>query len=582
MMGALLYLHFTSSWNRLVSRLKRLKQPKYLIGGIVGGIYIYFYFFRVLFLGPRSGQGDISSWFTPENMRMIECGAGLALCVIILLSWVVPNKRAALTFTEAEIAFLFSAPVTRRTLIQFKLLRSQLGILFTVLIFTLISRRVGGNALIHALGWWLILSVLNLHFMGVSFLRTQLLDRGITNWTRRVVLLTIVGGVLAGIGFWVWKSLPAMTGVTSDNPAQLVEYFRLLVASGPIPLLLFPFRLLVRPYLTENLGQFVLAAWPAFLILAAHYWWVIRSDVAFEEASVEASRKLSERVAAARAGKLRSGAAAKPRRAPFNLNPQGSPAVALFWKNLIGSGQLFNKRLVLILTLMTVFAGLAMAQGSMSHSVVAILGILAMMLLAWSILLGPQVLSQDLRQDLKMADVIKLYPMKGWQVVLGELLAPAVILTVIQWLLIPLAVGGLLNLDRKNELQLSTIIGFAIALAIMAPTLNLLSFVIPNTSVLLLPAWFQTDKAVPHGIETMGQRIVLLFGQLLVLLVSALPAGVVFTAVLLVVKWAVGWAIAAPIAGVAAAAVIALEVSVAVLLMGRWFEKLDVSKELGS
>ena len=86
---------------------------------------------------------------------------------------------------------------------------------------------------------------------------------------------------------------------------------------------------------------------------------------------------------------------------------------------------------------------------------------------------------------------------------------------------------------------------------------------------------------MPHGIEAMGQRIILLFGQMLVLLISALPAGAVFTVILLALNWAVGWWIAAPIAGLAATAVIAVEVSVAVLLMGRWFERLDVSLEGG-
>ena len=46
MIAALFYLQYQSFYNRLVSRFKRLKQPKYLIGAIVGGLYFYFYFFR--------------------------------------------------------------------------------------------------------------------------------------------------------------------------------------------------------------------------------------------------------------------------------------------------------------------------------------------------------------------------------------------------------------------------------------------------------------------------------------------------------------------------------------------------------
>ena len=46
MFSALFYLQYHTVRNRLVYRFKRLKQPKYLIGAIVGGLYLYFYFFR--------------------------------------------------------------------------------------------------------------------------------------------------------------------------------------------------------------------------------------------------------------------------------------------------------------------------------------------------------------------------------------------------------------------------------------------------------------------------------------------------------------------------------------------------------
>lgn len=164
MIAALLYLQYHSFRNRLVSRVKRLKQPKYLIGAIVGGIYFYFYFFRYLFRGyggrpvVNMSIPVVNMSISPEHLQLVELLGALVLFVIVLLAWIIPHERAALTFTEAEVAFLFPAPLTRRNLIHFKLVRSQLRILFSALFLTLISRRFGGNAWIHALGWWLILS----------------------------------------------------------------------------------------------------------------------------------------------------------------------------------------------------------------------------------------------------------------------------------------------------------------------------------------------------------------------------------------------------------------------------------------
>ena len=70
---------------------------------------------------------------------------------------------------------------------------------------------------------------------------------------------------------------------------------------GPLVYLLWPFRIVVRPYLAADSWEFLKSLGPSLLMLGLHFVWVVRSNVAFEEASVEASRKMAERVAAIRA-----------------------------------------------------------------------------------------------------------------------------------------------------------------------------------------------------------------------------------------------------------------------------------------
>ncbi len=578
-MGALIYLVAVSFRNRLVSRVKRLRQPKYLVGAVVGGAYFYFYFFRFLVRRPSAEGLSGATWLTPENMPLVETLAGLAFAIVVLLGWLLPHSRAALTFTEAEIAFLFPAPVKRRTLIQFKLLRSQLAILFTVLVFTFVFRRGGAHVWMTAVGWWLIFSTLNLHFLAASFLRTMLLDRGITNWTRRLVILAFVIVVTGAVGLWARTSLPVMQPIDWARPAEWLKQWRGAVEAGPLPIALYPFRLMVRPYLASQAREFLVSALPALGILAVHYLWVIRANIAFEEASLEASRKLARRIEAVKAGRQGAGQPTGARRDPFVLRPDGPVEVAFLWKNLLGAGGHFNARLFIGLSVALGVLVVGLLRSSQPGGWVGIVGMVAVILLAWSLLLGPQVVMQDLRQDLRMADHLKVYPLRGWRIVLGQLLAPSMILTLVQWLLIPIAVAGLVRLDAQTRDAAGIIISIGVAAAIVAPSLNLLGLVIPNAAVLLLPAWFLTDKTAPAGIETTGQRIVMFLGQFLVLLVGALPAAVVFTSVLLVVKWMAGWWLAAPLAGLAAAVVLLAEVGVAVAIMGRWFEKLDVSAE---
>src|ERR1700690_667846 len=132
MTPALLYLQYHSIKNRTVMRIKRLKQPKYLMGAVVGGLYFYWYFFRTFLVAPSRGQ-HFALLASPDNRALFESLGALVLLIPLLLAWILPNQLAALTFTEAEVAFLFPAPISRRTLIHFKLLRSQIAILFTTL-----------------------------------------------------------------------------------------------------------------------------------------------------------------------------------------------------------------------------------------------------------------------------------------------------------------------------------------------------------------------------------------------------------------------------------------------------------------
>src|SRR6266496_6503805 len=209
MIGALFYLQAQSIRNRLRARLRRLKKPKYLAGALVGAAYFYFFFFRNVFAERQRGGAALGA-ISQESVELYELLGALVVFVMMLSTWVVPHQRAALAFTEAEIAFLFPAPVTRKTLIHFKLLRSQAAILFTTLLLTFITRRFGGGgtAWVRAAGWWVILSTLNLHTLGASFARTRLLDHGMSNLRRRVLVLSALALLLAATVLWVKRTIP--------------------------------------------------------------------------------------------------------------------------------------------------------------------------------------------------------------------------------------------------------------------------------------------------------------------------------------------------------------------------------------
>jgi len=576
MIAALLYLQYHTVRNRLVNRFKRLKQPKYFVGAIVGGLYFYFYFFRYLFRG-FGGRPGVNLTFSPEHLQLFELVGALALFVIVLLAWIIPHERAALTFTEAEVAFLFPAPITRRTLIHFKLLRSQFGILFTTLLFTFFSRRFGGNVWIHAFGWWLILSTLNLHFLGSSFARTMLLDRGISNWLRRLLVFGLAVAMAGAVWVWAKRTLPALSSADTANLNAILDYAQRVLTAGPALYLLYPFRLMVRPFLAPDAPAFFVALAPGLLLFLLHYLWVIYSDVAFEEASVEASQKLAVRIAAVRAGNWQGAKKNRKAKRPwFRLTGTGPAATALFWKNLIGVGQVFSVRLWISIIVVVVVFGVMFASKPQSHGFSIVAAFLIAIALGYSLLLGPQLLRLDFRNDLPLADILKTFPMRGWQIALGEILAPVAVLAVFQWLLLLVGAGLVFYLPVKQE---ALFLAIALGAAVVLPVLDLLLLLIPNAAVLLFPSWIQTGKDSPRGIEATGQRLIFALGQLLALLLALLPAAAAFVGIFFLLYCAFGPAAAVPLASFAATIILAAEAGFGVVLLAKLFERFDVTEE---
>ncbi|MBE7212243.1 MAG: hypothetical protein INR65_14570 [Gluconacetobacter diazotrophicus] len=592
MFSALLYLQFQTVKNRLLERLRRLRRPRYFFGALAGGLYLLLVFARPIFFATHPGFGGgrhpLPALLPEVSAGVWEFVAALALAVVLLLAWLLPHERAALIFTEAEIAFLFPAPIRRRTLIHYKLLRSQLAVFFTSIFFALFSRWSGGvgGALLRAAGFWLLLSTLNLHLLGASFARTLLLEHGVTTWRRRGLILAVLVALGAGAVWWTRGQVPPLEAADTESIGAFARYVQTIANTAPAYWLLLPFRVAVRPFLASgDAAAFGAAVGPALLLLGLHYLWVVWSDVAFEEASIAASQRHAVRTAAMRSGNWQNARPARKRRAPFRLAPTGPPAVAILWKNLLGAGQFFNARLAIAFIAYAAIAGSAFGSTGGGQGVwVPVVGTMCIFLLGMTLLFGPQIVRQDFRRDLAAADLLKIYPLRGWQVALGELLAPALILTVVEWVLIVLA-ATLLHGGSALPFHPERRAAAALAAALLCPTFNVVSLLIPNAAALLMPAWFATPDtpgatANSRGIEVIGQRLLFLLAQVAALALALLPAGATFFLVyLFAAKPYLPDVAVLPAAAVAATLVFAGEAAGGLALLGSWFESYDVSAE---
>jgi hypothetical protein len=216
------------------------------------------------------------------------------------------------------------------------------------------------------------------------------------------------------------------------------------------------------------------------------------------------------------------------------------------------------------------------SSNAQSHGFFIVAACLIAVALGYSLLLGPQLLRLDFRHDLPLADILKTFPLRGWQIALGEILAPVFVLAVFQWVLLLIGAGLIFCLPGEHA---ALLLAIAFGAAVVLPLLDVLMLMIPNAAVLLFPSWIQTGKDSLRGIEATGQRLVFALGQLLVLAVALLPAVGAFCGVLFLLKLALGYAAAVPFAALAAAIILAMEAGLGVMLLGRLFERFDVSDE---
>ncbi len=126
------YLAWRSAHNRVARQVRHLRSPRYVAALLLGLTYLWFV---VIAQRPAPAVGGLA------DPRWLELVGALALLGAVAWGWIFGVERRVLAFSPAEVTFLFSGPVSRRGLIQFKLLRSQLLILFNALLWTLILSR---------------------------------------------------------------------------------------------------------------------------------------------------------------------------------------------------------------------------------------------------------------------------------------------------------------------------------------------------------------------------------------------------------------------------------------------------------
>ena len=524
--GAFAFLLFNSTRNRIVAQIRRLRTPRYAIGFVLGLGYFWMVFGRHAF-SARARAGA-----PPGIMGPFETIAPLFVLTILAGIWLFGGDMSALAFSEAEVAMLLTAPVSRRTLVKYKLAQSQLVILLNVIIWTFILRRGTGSlpSVLSAMSVWVIFTTLSLHRMGEALHRASKNEYRAAGqkpkWFAKV-FATVVGLII--FASLVAVPLSKIGPPDGKNPLAFVKSIWAFLESPGVQTVLYPFHLLIAPTFAKTIPSWGAAMLPALGIVALHLWWVLSSDAAFEEAAALASTERARKIEAMRSRRTtqfdQDGSEVKK---TISLAPTGIPAVAIVWKNAIALKRTIKLGALLRLPILAfAVAGFIGWKSGNPGRVVSIVALMMAILLP---LLAVQVLRNDLRSDMLHLPFLKSLPLAGADLVLAEVVSIAVVMAALQLVLFVIAGVALLMSSGVNPVRASIVIGILITLPLTLLALDGAICTIVNGSAVLFPGWIRLGPSGPGGVEVMGQMMLsmiasaLAFGLMLIV-PAALGAG---------------------------------------------------------
>ncbi|HEV8605989.1 MAG TPA: putative ABC exporter domain-containing protein [Tepidisphaeraceae bacterium] len=363
----------------------------------------------------------------PETLRLYGTGALLAYCVMVVLTSV---GEPAVTFSAAEVDFLFPGPFSRRELLAYKILGSAFSSLITAGFMLIWLGRYAHSLLAAFLAVMLVLNFLQLFSMAVAMF-SGLMGARAFNIQRKVILFVLTVAIVVAIGHWL-QVRQGQGPIQWMAAAEKLPIFRLALA---------PLRWFTEVFAARRIWP-DLVTWAscALLVNLIMVLVVFLLDVQFLEASAAQSERHYARLQRMRSGGVLAGRSGTGK-ARWGL---GEPPVwggmgPLAWRQMLALMR--NLRGVIVFLAMFILFGMGPAfmrsQGRGSGAAIALFFIPMM-----TLFMLPR-LTFDFRGDIDRMDVLKTLPLPPWRLVVGQLITPVLIVSFVQVLvIIVMLVGG--------------------------------------------------------------------------------------------------------------------------------------------
>ncbi len=603
MIGVLIRLQALTIKGRVVRALRLLRQPKYLVGFIVGAGWMATWVLRPAMRG--GAPVNVEQWaVTGSAFRAIfHDAAALMLTAVTPLGWILPWGQLGLPFREAELTMLLQAPLTRRQVMQYGLLKSELGVVISAFF---VSVFVAGRGTLGRLpsfaATWVLFELLHLlsKSRALFLLRQAQLPPAAARARRLVVSAVVLAFYAVLLTGAVQLAGTLRTTVLAGDAKQTIANLAAIEAPPLLAALVAPAWWLIAPVFASSWAGFFLPLAGGALMLVAARELVLRSKARFEESSLTQAQQDETKKTPGRRFAVKSGRARE--RQPFPLRPQGRPELALIWKNAVQVSRMSWRTLALVAggALVAIAATLALFRlNPVFYFIPATIGLFFMIFVPF---VTGMMWNNDMRSDVRYLELVRTWPLSPRRYVVAQIASPALLSVVAAALgagllaacsfgagwqhvvsghstglqLLPRS-GSLLGVPNAIALPL-----LLVSFLLIAGPLSFLSSALQNLAILFAPAWIPSGPDRSQGIAMFGQRVVTSALLALSLILAAIPSGLLLGAAALVqtyfdLPWtAWEFPFLAALAAIPIAAIDVLLVNAAALL----WDRLDPSEEM--
>ncbi len=524
MSSSLIFLITRSYANSVLVKLRRLREPKYIVALFVGVLWLAMATMSLWL--PRAGSRG-PSMSPMEALLPVSLVLSLALLV---MGWLSPTSKGALNLTENEAAWLFAAPLGRGSLFAYHFLKPQWGI-FILAIFLSVwwHGKTGAPHGPAILTVWLLWNLITLHNFAMA-----VIWRDLEQWPK-------VTGLLKFVALVAFLALTMIMGRVALEAYQA----QINLSSAPsLPLLerlVSPMMLLVKPITAQDWPSLLRTVGP-LLGLNLLCWWIIVSGKApWVEITLEAIVVREERLVAMRAGRpwWRKPVVRTAQEELFTLPSRGPAWVGFLWKwglHAGGKSKLRSKLLWTIALLALVLVCALAVDQTVFHKAHGDLIVMGALLYVGVGLPGlfivPAQITQRLRADLDHMDIMFTLPTKPHQMLGGMLVGPLVQMMLVAGLVITTVATVFLLRPTFPQITPAVVasgwLAACLATAALIPTITFVHCWL----IIVFPGW-QPMQRKP-GIDNMGMgmlAVLIIFGILaLTVGVSALLCFLVYAA----------------------------------------------------